>query len=70
MLVTNQLTNIWDELKETINIASAVQTNKRIWAMVTDSFEYCFPDEFGYIVNTQLPGIDNTLNNVMVEAFD
>lgn len=38
--------------------------------MVTDSFEYCFPDEFGYIVNTQLPGIGNTLNYVMVEAFD
>jgi hypothetical protein len=38
--------------------------------MVTDSFEYCFPDEFGYILNTQLPGIDNTLNYVMVEAVN
>jgi hypothetical protein len=38
--------------------------------MVTDACEYYFPDEFGYILNTQLPGIGNTLNYVMVEAVN
>jgi hypothetical protein len=27
-----------------------------------------FPGVFGYVLNTQLPGIDNTLNYIMVEA--
>jgi hypothetical protein len=27
-----------------------------------------FPGVFGYVLNTQLPGIDNTLHYIMVEA--